>query len=242
MKEAFQLFLNSVVFTLKQIKDPKIAVYLIPGAIVGLLFWETYFVLHQIENIIQLVENIPLIGTVLSWLLTAPINLIQFILIQVLTFIVLTLLSPVNTFLSERIEFQLNGKKFPFSVAIILRDLFRMIKVVTLLILLELGFLFIYWIVIGWYNPINWLDDIVFFLVAAFFYGISFFDYSFERHGLGWTKTIRYAKSNRWLMVFSGGLFLALYSIPVAGIIIAPVIMTICTTYCFVNNTTENNR
>jgi CysZ protein len=236
MKNAFQLFLNSVVFTLKKGKDPKIALYLIPGAIFGLIFWEIYFVLYQIENVIRVIENIPLIGKALSWILIAPIDLIQFILIQVLTFVVLTLLSPINTFLSERIEFQLTGKQFPFSLSIVLRDFWRMLRVVTSLLLLEFFFLFVYWLVLGWYNPINWIDDLVFFCIAAFFYGISFFDYSFERHGLGLSKTMRYAKSNLWLMLFSGGFFLVIFSIPVAGIIIAPVILTISTTYCFVSN------
>jgi CysZ protein len=239
MKNAFQLFLNSVVYTLKQGKDPKIAIYLIPGAIFGLIFWDIYFVLYQVENVIRVIENIPLIGKVLSWILIAPIDLIQFILIQVLTFIVLTLLSPVNTFLSERIEFQLTGKKFPFSISIILRDVWRMLRVVTYLLLLEFFFLFMYWLVLGWYNPINWFDDLVFFCIAAFFYGISFFDYSFERHGLGLSKTMRYAKSNLWLMLFSGGFFLVIFSIPVAGIIIAPVILTISTTFSFVTNSSS---
>ena len=234
MKDAFQLFIKSITYTFLQVKDPKIAIYLIPGAIFGLLFWEVYFILGQIENVIQLIENIPFIGTFMSWLLTAPIDLLQFILIQSLTFIVLTLLSPINTFLSERIEFQLNGKTFPFSLSVVIRDLLRMVRVVLYLLFLELFFLFVYWIIIGWYNPIDILDEIVFFIIAAFFYGISFYDYSFERHNMGLSKTLTYSKSNFWLMVLTGSFFLALYSIPVAGIIISPVLTTICSTYCFV--------
>jgi CysZ protein len=234
MNEALKLIQHSIHFVIHCLKDPKIFIYFLPGAIVGLIFWEAYFILENIENIIEFVEHIPLIGSFLSTVFTVPINFIQFIIVQLLTFFILTLLSPINTFLSERIEFQLNGKAFPFSFYIVLRDLWRMVRVVIFLVFLEVLLSLTYWLFVGWYNPFDFINETVYFIIASFFYGISFFDYSFERHGMGLMKSLNYGRSNFWLVLFSGFLFKLLFSIPVVGIIVTPVIMTIITTFLFV--------
>ena len=82
MNEALKLIQHSIRFLIQCLKDPKTLIYFLPGAIIGLIFWEIYFVLEQIENVIQVIENIPFIGSFLSWIVTAPINLIQFVIIQ----------------------------------------------------------------------------------------------------------------------------------------------------------------
>jgi CysZ protein len=107
-----------------------------------------------------------------------------------------------------------------------------MIFIVIIALTLEFFFLGLYWIIAA-ITGIHFLDDIIYFLIAAFFYGFSFYDYSLERYELGVFKSLRFAFSNIFLVSISGCIFLGLYTIPYLGVIIAPVLSTMIATIVY---------
>ena len=73
----------------------------------------------------------------------------------------------------------------------------------------------------------------MFFIVSAFFYGLSFYDFSLERAQIGIFGTIGYAFSKPLSMILTGTIFLLLYSIPVIGVPISPVITVMVSTIVY---------
>jgi CysZ protein len=77
------------------------------------------------------------------------------------------------------------------------------------------------------------LDQVAFFCIAAFFYGFSFYDYSLERDQLGVLKSLKFTIFNFPIILLTGSIFLAIYYIPVIGVIISPVITVLISTYIY---------
>ncbi|MEY3237196.1 MAG: hypothetical protein RI883_1297 [Bacteroidota bacterium] len=233
--KALQLHIYAVSQSFLELAKGKYLLFFIPGIVVALIFWQVYLLTETVENSFSIVERIPLIGSYFGTAVKGTFNFIQFIFDQLFIFFILTLLSPFNTILSEKIDSSITGKKYTLSFSQIISDLFRMIFVVLLAFVLEIFTLFIYWIFSGILN-LDFVDSIAYFLIAGFFYGFSFYDYSLERHQKGIFESLKFAFSNKLLVVLSGSLFLIFYKTPVAGVIIAPVITTIITTFVYLKN------
>ena len=174
-----------------------------------------------------------------------------FLVDQIYIFAVITLLSPFNTVLSERLDTQLTGTKYTSSIARFINDIIRMVFIVMIAVTLEISFLVFYYIV-SWIFGLGFIDGIMFFVISAFFYGMAFYDFALERDQAGVFGTLGYAFSKPLSMLLTGAIFLIIYSIPVIGIPIAPVVTVMVSTIVFLYikkrlpkqkklKTTENN-
>jgi CysZ protein len=151
----------------------------------------------------------------------------------VFQFFVLTLLSPFNTVLSEKFDTELTGRKFEGGFIRILNDFLRMILVVILALILEFFLMGVWWI-LDWILPFGFLSPLVYFLIGSFFFGFAFYDFSLERHGVGTLGSLGFAFKKPLHMIATGALFQLVFMIPVAGIILAPVLLTMISTAVYV--------
>src|SRR5574343_230026 len=229
--KAVQLHIIGLTKTFQDLGKGKYLQFFIPGIVVAILFWQVFIFLGTIESSVSFLDEIPLIGAFIGWILGGAFGIIKFIVTQLFIFFVLTLLSPFNTLLSEKVAFDLTGKKNKFDLERLISDLIRMIFIVLIAVALQLFFFF--------------------------FYGFAFFDYSLERDEIGVFVSLRYAFSNLLLVSLTGAFFLLLYTIgsffvgsftfsflsilPNLGIIAAPVITTILATYVYLLNKQETN-
>lgn len=237
--KAIQLHISGISGTFAELGKGKYWLFFIPGLVVALLFWQIFLVTETVQNSFSILQNIPFIGSYLHSGVEGTFSVIQFVFNQIFVFFILTVLSPFNTILSEKIDSSITGKKYSFDFVEMLNDLLRMIFVVILSLFLEFFFMLIYWIVSSILG-IGFLDQIVYFVIAAFFYGFSFYDYNLERSKIGVFKSLGFAFSNILLVALSGCIFLALYYIPFVGVVIAPVITTIITTIVFLKKKNIN--
>ena len=251
-----QLHIIGLTKTFKDLGKGNYLIYFIPGIVVAILFWQVFLVLGTVENSVSFLDNIPLLGTFLGWILGGTFGLLKIIFTQLFVFFVLTLLSPFNTLLSEKVAFDLTGVKIKFDLERLISDLIRMIFIVLIAVILQLFFFFIYFIVSSILG-LGFLDEAVYFVISAFFYGFAFYDYSLERDQIGVFGSLRYAFSNILMVSLTGAFFLLLYTIgsffvgsftfsflsiiPNLGIIAAPVLTTILATYVYILNKQETN-
>ena len=233
--KALQLHIKAISLTFTELGKGKYLVFFIPGIAIALIFWQVFLLTETVENSFSFLENIPLIGTYLNAGVSGTIGIIQFLFDQLFIFFILTVLSPFNTILSEKIDSSITGKKYVFDLAQVISDFFRMLFVVLVAFILEIFVLFIYWIFSAILN-LDFLDSFAYFIIAAFFYGFSFYDYSLERDKKGILESLQFAFSNKLIVAISGSLFLLIYKIPSAGVIIAPVITTMITTFVYIKN------
>lgn len=239
MFKSIQLHTQAIGKTFSELGKGKFLLFFIPGIVVAGLFWQIFLISNTLESSFSFLESIPLIGSFLNASIEGTFSLLNFILNQVFVFFILTLLSPFNTILSEKVDTSISGKVYPFDLMSVISDLIRMIFVVTIAILLELIVMGLYWLISG-LIPFDFIDKIAYFLIAAFFYGFSFYDYSLERYHIGVSGSLGFAFSNVLIVTLSGIIFLALYSIPYVGVVISPVLTTIISTIVYINNRKNN--
>lgn len=238
MKE-FKLHTDALLTLAGYLSQGKFLKFFIPGLVVALIFWQVFIAAQIVSDSFSFLQSIPLIGDILYSFISGTVGIIHFILQQIFVFFILTLLSPFNTILSEKVDTEITGTPFPFDMARIPGDILRMIVIVSIAIILELLLSGVWWL-ISTMIGIHFFDGIIYFVIAAFFYGFSFYDYSLERYKIGITGSMNYAFSNKVNMLLTGAVFLLLYNIPFIGVIIAPVLTTMVTTVVYLKNKSQS--
>lgn len=227
--------IEALTITFKELFQGNFLLYLIPGSILTIIYLGIYYQTNSIAETL-------LIETDSSWINWAKgtinssvqglFGLFNFVMEQIYIFATITLLSPFNTILSEKLENKLTGSKHKSSIIRFINDIIRMVFVVMIAITLEIAFLSFYYI-ISWLFGLGAIDGIVFFVITAFFYGLSFYDFSLERYQVGVFGTLGFAFSKPLSMLITGSIFILLYSIPVIGVPISPVITVMVSTIVY---------
>jgi len=150
---------------------------------------------------------------------------------MVMKYILLILLSPLLSIISEKAEKQMTGlvggAGFSFarsasrSVRINLRNLVKE-SVFTVLLL-----------VVGLVPGINLIVLPLIFIVQAYFTGFGIMDFYLERH-FTFRQTIPMVYNNKWAAITLGMIFMTLFFIPVVGVIVGPYFTTVTGTRYFI--------
>lgn len=232
--KAVEYHIQAIKETFNQLSKGNFLIYFLPGVIITLFFVMIYSVVGTIFG--ATTEST-------GWFAVAFTkvgSVIDFILTQFYIFIVLTILSPFNTLLSEKLDTKLTGQKFSFSIIRLFNDLIRMALIVLFSLLIQLVAISIWWF-FCWIFGIS--DTVIYqlfaFLIASFFFGFTFYDHSLERYEINVFGSIGFAFSNIFLVTLTGIAFKLLYYFPYIwnvsyiGIIIAPVLTTMIATIVY---------
>lgn len=140
-------------------------------------------------------------------------------------YLILIVLSPVMSFVSEKMEQSLlqSYQAKPFSVAGVLSDFARGIRLSIRNISFELLIILGIFICTSFIPFVNIASTLLIFLVQAFYAGFGNMDFYLERH-LGVGESIRFAKARRGMAMGNGAIFLLILLVPVLGWFLAPVL------------------
>ena len=131
------------------------------------------------------------------------------------------ILSPVLAIISEKTASIITGKKYPFDILQLTRDIVRAILIALRNMLIQLGFL-IGFFIISFIPIVGWLISFVGnFLIASYFYGFAFIDYTNERNRLSLKQSIQFVRTNKWFAIGIGTIFALCFMVPLIGGIIA---------------------
>lgn len=139
-------------------------------------------------------------------------------------YIVLIVLSPVLAILSEKTESILTGKKMPFNMGHLMSDILRGVLVALRNLVLELLCIAALTVMAFLLPVISPVLFVLMFLVSAYFYGFSMFDYNNERHRLSIKEGTQLIQRNGILAMSNGAFFVLLMRIPVIGVTFAPIL------------------
>ena len=134
-------------------------------------------------------------------------------------YVVLIVMSPVYSWLSERTEAHLTGKEYPFSWKQLLWEVFRGILVALRNLLFQL-FISIMLFFCSFIPVAGLLVPFVIFFFSAYFYGFSFVDYVIERKKFNVRESVRYVNKNAGLVTGVGCVFALSLMIPWASIVV----------------------
>jgi len=225
----------------KIIKDAKLKkYYLIPGIIGFLLF------IMAIQGYLRLTRftgkyfttlaaerdfSGSIFGTALNYLINFLAISDKFIIPIVLAIIfffvfkpiLIVLISPILSFLSEKIDEHLTNNKFEFSLKDNIKFILRGLKIGVICFLKQIiGTIIL--ILIGFIPIIGLLSPILIFLIQSYFTGFAFMDYTLERYQFSTKDSMKFIRKKRSYSVICGCVFTLLLIIPFIGIFIAPLI------------------
>ena len=117
------------------------------------------------------------------------ILLIAFALLNFTRYIMLALVSPILSIVSQRTEKLINDKKYGFSIRQILSDVKRALKLISRNLIVEaltiLGIIALFWFinffVEGYETILSAVENVFIIVIAFYYYGFSFMDYNLER-------------------------------------------------------------
>jgi len=233
--QSINFHLKGLLLTFKAFAKGKYFWFLLPGVVTTMLyFW--------FNDYIGSVKDSSMLSSDYSWInwfygflnegLDKAFGIFSLLTEQLYIFFVLTILSPFNTALAERFDSSFTGNKFEFNLLRVINDFLRMIFVVILLLFLEFMFILIYWMISGIFG-LEAFNPIAYYIITAFFIGISFYDFALERYEISVLGTINFGFSNPLSMLLTGSIFTLIYAIPYAGVPISPVIAVMVSTIVY---------
>ena len=142
-------------------------------------------------------------------------------------YIVLILLSPLLAYASERTEEIITGSTFPFSWAQLMKDALRGALIAVRNGVMELSVTAGIWLLTLLVPVLAPLSFLLLFLVSAYFYGFSMFDYVFERRRMRIGESVRAVNDRLGCVLANGTLFSLLMKLPLVGMMFAPVMASV---------------
>lgn len=132
-------------------------------------------------------------------------------------YVVVIVLSPLLSHLSQRCEKIISGKTYPTDYKQIVKDVKRGIRLAIRNILWEYFFFIIILIIasISWEEPRQSPLFYITFIIGFYYYGFSFIDYDCERRKMNEWTSIAYVKSHRGLAMGIGMIYSLLILVPV---------------------------
>jgi CysZ protein len=129
--------------------------------------------------------------------------------------------SPLFAYLSEKTEAIMEGKDFPFSVAQLLKDIIRGIRIAFRNMLWQTVYAVAIFI-LAFIPVIGWITPLIALMVECYYLGFSMLDYSCERHKLSTSQSIAFIGKHKGLAIGNGMVFYMMHLVPVLGWLLAP--------------------
>ncbi len=135
-------------------------------------------------------------------------------------FLVIVLMSPFFSMISERIEEVTTQKSYPFSYEKLFKDIWRGIRITVRNSLLQLVFS-IGVFLLGFVPVIGILSPVLLFIVTAFFYGFSFMDFAMERRYPTIKESVGFMRKHRIAAFVNGSVFALSILLPLCNLFLA---------------------
>lgn len=146
-----------------------------------------------------------------------------------LKYIVLIIVAPFMSLLSEKVEAKLTGYRSSssFSISKAIKDVFRGLRLALRNISRELFFTLLL-LLIGLIPVIGLISTVLIFLVQSYYAGFGNTDYTLERH-FTVSQSVSFARQHKGLMMGNGAVFMLLLMTGV-GFLVAPTLSTVAAT------------
>jgi CysZ protein len=246
--KVFSLHFEAIQLSIKQLVKGDYWLYIIPSVVIAFLFYRMFGFVDDLSDSSSSLDSVPWVGSWLSSGAKYTLGFFDMILMILFKFFILTILSPVNSFLSEKVETVTTGKTFETNALRILNDLVRTVFIVAFSTFAYFFCIALWWL-ISWLPFMSYLDGFMYFAISAFYLGFNFYDYSLERHKVNFFYSWGFGFEKIGYMILTGAIFSLFFMIPsrfgiMIGVILAPFFLTIVSTHVYIllnASSTENN-
>jgi CysZ protein len=197
---------KSYIKAFRLILDYKLYFYIIIPAILMLGIYQIGFMIHIHEP----KANATNMNGIIWFLIKLMTEiLIATTLMRFAKYLVVILLAPLFSKISQKVEFILTGNKYRFNFNQLVQDIQRGLKIGIRNIMWEVFFFTIIFLVgiLGWgdfnHSPIRH----VLFFISFYYYGFSFMDYIHERLQMNVQESTQLARENRGIALSIGSVY-----------------------------------
>lgn len=220
--KTFSYHLEAIIATFKTLLKGRFVVFFVPGLVISLIF---FYLMYDSEPEVEDSGILDSIFSAFDYIKDAILGFLNY-------FLILVLLSPVMSILSENYDAYLTGQKYQFDFLKLVNDIIRAVFVLFIAMILEFTVLVLVFI-FGFLIPDS-LETLISFISASFFYGFSFYDYSLERYSENTMNSLWFAFTRPLSMILTGAIFSLIMLVPIIGIAIAPVLTVMISTVVYI--------
>jgi CysZ protein len=138
-------------------------------------------------------------------------------------YIVLMILAPVFSVLSEKIDSKISGQVYQFEWIQLIKDMLRGIAIALRNLFIELVWTAIITVATIFSGGIALIASPLLFVISAYFYGFSMIDYTCERRKLSIQEGVQFVRKYKWFALGNGIVYLITDMVPGIGSVLAPV-------------------
>ncbi len=170
-----------------------------------------------------------ILAMIMAFIIRILVYLVYFI---VYKYLILIVLSPFLSLLSEAVDHLESGKEFPFSWSQLAKDMGRSIVInlrnfcyeMLLTLLLSL---------VAFIPLVGLVSPFVIIGVQAYFFGYAMMDYNAERYRFKSKDTNKWMRHHKWTVMAVGLIFYGSFLVPFIGWVVAPILGTAVGTLAF---------
>jgi len=137
--------------------------------------------------------------------------------------------SPVFAYLSEKTSSIIEGRDFPFSMAQLLKDAWRGVRLAIRNSLWQTVYAFSL-LLLSLVPLAGWITPLIALFIECYYYGFSMMDYSCERNKLSAPASIDFIGRHKGLAIGNGLIFYLMHGVIFIGWILAPAYAVVAAT------------
>lgn len=177
------------------------------------------FYLGSLENQSLPSEDDDILKSIWYYLFNGIVLLLSYALLNFTRYIVIILISPVLSTISQRTEKILTGNKYKFNLSQLFKDIIRALKLAFRNIVYEFSFIVIvivsFWIIGMFFTDhiiiISMIEKVIIMMIAFYYYGFAFLDYTLERMRFSVEDSVKYMRKHRGLAISIGIVFTPIF-------------------------------
>ncbi|MES2131482.1 MAG: EI24 domain-containing protein [Bacteroidota bacterium] len=151
-------------------------------------------------------------------------------------YVLLILLSPLFSLLSESLEEKLTEKKFPFNGMQLLKDIFRGIGISLRNMILEYFFIAICFLLTLFVPLLAIVTVPLLFFISWYYIGFTMLDYNFERHKMTISQSASFTRKHKGTAIGIGIVYSFFMLLPLfMGLFFGPILAVVGATLCFLD-------
>jgi CysZ protein len=177
--------------------------------------------IYQMGHLIQLhipTSNATNMNGIVWYMIQLLVEIsISILLMRFAKYLVVILLSPLLSHLSQKVEFILTGNEYKFDLGLLIQDVKRGFRIAIRNIMWEYFFFITVYLIakLGWSDAEESPLFYLIFVIGFFYYGFSFMDYVNERLRLNVDQSVQFARKNRGLAIAIGSIYSIMIWVPV---------------------------
>tara|TARA_B100000401_G_C52757910_1_gene696676 strand:+ start:324 stop:1151 length:828 start_codon:yes stop_codon:yes gene_type:complete len=214
-KIGLNAYLKAIPFVLKN----GFWMYFIIPIIIFIFIYYLGFYFKDMQQLYKAPDDAGFFKSIYYFFISGIFLLLSFTFLNFIRYIIIILISPLLSIVSERTERILTGNKYTYSLSQLIKDVKRALNLIIRNIVWEMSLVVLVLItlkIINIYYPMNDLLNSTFRIVAVeciafYYYGFGFIDYIMERLKMNHKQSIYFVRKHRGLAIALGLVFTPLF-------------------------------